>query len=137
MKTVSTTVSTLLILCTLLFVHCSPDIPYVSTTKEVITQGTWAVDYYYNGQEKTMQYENYVFTFAPTGNVTCTHGIDTYEGTWNTYKDVNRNDVLTINLSNQQPYLSELNDSWNVTTLNLTYVAMKNSVSTQLIFKKL
>jgi hypothetical protein len=137
MKNVKLTVSFLLLLTSMLFVNCSPDLPYVSTTKEVITQGTWGVDYYYYGQDKTAQYADYHFTFSTTGNVTVTHGPDTFAGTWSTLKNTSNTDVLTISLDSQEPTLAELNSSWNINTINLASVAMKNSINTQLIFKKL
>ena len=137
MKSAKLTVGAILLFTSLFFVRCSPDVPYVSTTKEVITQGTWAVDYYYYGADKTAQYQNYVFSFLTSGVMKVTNGGDVYEGTWSTIKDPNRTDLLNISLDNQQPVLAELNASWNITTINLTHVAMKNGSNTQLVFRKL
>ena len=137
MKNVKLTASLLLLLSSMLFVNCSPDLPYVSTTKEVITQGTWAVNYYYFGQDKTAQYADYQFSFSATGNIAVTHGPDTFAGTWSTLKNSTNSDVLTISLDSQDPNLAELNSSWNINTINLSNVAMKNSSNTHLIFKKL
>lgn len=138
MKKLNFTVTALLFIVSLLFVNCTPDMPYASTTKEVITQGKWSIDYYYAGQDKTAQYQNFQFNFLVSGTMTCTNGTDTYEGTWNIIKDVSRADVMTISINNQvQTTLAELNTSWTVMTVNLNYVAMKDVNSTQLIFKKL
>jgi hypothetical protein len=137
MKSTQLAVSAILFFSSLFFISCSPDLPYVSTTKEVITQGTWSVDYYYYGADKTAQYQNYVFNFSTTGVIKCTNGADVYEGSWSTVKDPSRTDLLTLSLDNQQPVLGELNGTWNITTINISNVAMKNGSNTQLIFKKL
>ena len=137
MKNVKRSVLALLFLSTILFVNCTPDMPYVSTTKEVITQGKWAVDYYYFGQDKTSQFDNYEFTFATTGILSCNIAGTVHDGTWVTFKSGNTADVLTIALDNQQPNLAELNANWTITSINLSVVAMKNGSNTQLIFRKL
>jgi len=137
MKSTQLAVSAILLFTSLFFVRCSPDLPYVSTTKEVITQGTWSIDYYYYGADRTAQYQNYVFSFSTTGVIKCTNGADVYEGSWSTVKDAGSTDLLTLSLDNQQTVLGELNGSWSITTINLSNVAMKNGSNTQLIFKKL
>src|SRR5437868_4389099 len=57
--------SFLICLSTVFLVQCTPARQeYLSSTREIITQGKWSVDYYFAGQNKTSSYYNYQFTFS-------------------------------------------------------------------------
>ena len=120
-----------------LFIRCTPDQDYISNTKEIISQGKWSVDYYFSGQNKTAQYTNFQFTFSLNGTVSCTDGTQSFNGSWAMTRDVNRNDVLLINMSNQQPNITQLNAQWNVTNQSTSLVDMTSGGSAEIRFKKL
>ena len=135
MKTANPTVALLLFFCALVFTHCTPDQLLASTTKEIIVQGKWAVNYYYDGQDNTAQYQNYAFSFNGDGTIGATNGTDSSYGTWSTIKDVNRNEVLTIHL--HATALSGLDASWTVGSASLVSIGMKNTAGVQLVINKL
>jgi len=94
------------------FTNCSEDRDYLFTTNEIITQGSWDVEFFVN-QDKTAQYRNYTFHFSGNGSLQGTDGSNTVKGSWNVIRDVDRTDLLTINL-NEHNYMPELNNTWNV-----------------------
>lgn len=94
------------------FTNCSPDRDYLFTTNEIITQGNWGVEFFVN-QDKTAQYGNFKFHFAGNGSLEGTDGNNIVKGNWNVIRDVDRTDLLTINL-NEQNHMPELNNTWNV-----------------------
>lgn len=128
----------ILLFVSLFFTRCSPDyVDYRATTKEIISQGTWSVDYYFQGQDKTSEYVNAQFTFHGNGSITCLQDSVTYSGSWTTIKDVNRNDILIVNLGGQNTKFSSLNQQWNVTALGFKMVDMKDNVNNEWRIKQL
>lgn len=128
--------ASLFLLISIAFISCTPDQNYINTTKEIITQGKWSVDYYFAGQNKTADYTNYEFSFKGDGQVICQQASSLCTGTWGMIRDVSGKDVLTIQMNSAEPHLSQLSEQWNVTDKTLTEVAMKGN-STELHFKKL
>jgi hypothetical protein len=102
----------LLVFVSLSFTNCSPDQDYISNTNEIITRGDWGVTFFAN-KDKTLEYEKYVFRFSGNGTLEGTDGIHTSKGTWNVIRDVDRSDLLTINL-NEQTTITELSNAWSV-----------------------
>ena len=124
------------IISTHFFISCTREpVDYTSTAKEIISQGTWLVDYFYSGQNKTAQFNNFQFSFIGNGTVTVSNGANSFSGTWRMVTDVNRNEVLKINLV-QEPNLQELNNQWSVGDKSLRSVSM-NVNGSELRFKKL
>lgn len=121
MKSVKTFAALLLLSFSLSFVSCSPSFDYVSTTKEIITQGSWAVDYFYTDADKTAEYKNYQFNFNFDGTVTYQQGT----GTWQLQKDVAGNDILKITLNTQDANLQKLNKEWKVSDKNTVNMGLK------------
>ena len=111
------------------FTSCSRDsIDYPSSTRDVITQSSWSIDYYFAGQDKTAQFSNYKFSFVGTGIVTANDGTNTFNGNWSVITDVNRKDVLRLNLS--EAHLQDLNSEWTVMDASTDgNLVMKNSAS--------
>jgi len=102
----------LIIISTSLFVSCTREnLGYGSTTREIITGKQWSVDYYFAGQDRTAQFNNYKFNFVSDGTLTANDGIASVNGNWSMLTDVNRNDVLRINIS--EAHL-QLNEQWTV-----------------------
>ena len=138
MKTTNIFASILLLFSCLFIFSCTPaDLDYKTTTKEFISGSTWTVDYYYAGQDKTVLYSNYQFSFIGDGTVEGTGGINSFTGTWGMLRDVNRNDVLLINIISQEPQLSVLNEQWSVTDKSSTIIVMKDDTNCQLRLRKL
>ena len=127
----------LIISTSMLFTNCSPRQDDISTTKEILSEGKWSVDYYFAGQDQTGLYTNYTFTFNLNGAVVCEQGTTSNTGTWSLIKDGSRNDVLLIQLNTLEPHLIQLSEEWKVTDQTLSVIAMRDVNSTQLRFKKL
>lgn len=126
----------LIVISTSLFTSCTPEsLDYSATTREFISKGQWSVDLFFAGQDKTAQYSGYQFSFIGNGTATATNGVETVSGTWSVVRDVNRNEILSINM-NTQNQMQELNVQWNVTDKNNSIIAMKDG-SNELRFKKL
>jgi hypothetical protein len=111
------------------FTSCTKEsIDYPGSTKEVITSSTWSIDYYYAGQDKTAQFNSYKFSFVGNGTVTADDGTNSFNGNWSVVTDVNRKDVLRINLS--EAHLQDLNSQWTVENpTSIGTLVMKNSGS--------
>jgi hypothetical protein len=109
------------------FFSCTPEnLDYGATTKEMITGRQWSVDYYFAGQDKTAQFSNYKFSFIGNGTLTADNGTDPINGNWVMITDVNRNDVLKINIP--EAHLQGLNEQWTV-NLSSDVLIMKGSGS--------
>jgi hypothetical protein len=136
MKSSKSLVGLLLLFSAITFSRCTADQGYSTTsTKDFLSLNKWTVDYFFAGQDKTAQYSSFEFNFKGNGTVTGKTSTGEFEGTWSLMKDVNRNDVIEINIDNQ-PQLAELNDLWKVTDLGISTIDM-NGVSTQLRLRKL
>jgi hypothetical protein len=117
----------LIIISTSLFVRCTPEsLDYGSTTKEAITGKQWSVNYYFAEQDRTAQFSNYKFSFVGDGTLTANDGTASANGNWSMTTDVNRNDVLRINIS--ETHLQGLNEQWTV-NLSSDVLIMKGSAS--------
>jgi len=137
MKTTKSFVGFLLLFVSISFIRCTPDQDISTTTKDIISQGKWTVDYYYAGQDRTSQFNTYEFSFVRNGTVTVATTSGDFSGTWMLMKDVSRNDVIQINIPTGEPHLAELNEQWNVTETTNTVIAMRVSTSSQLRLRKL
>ena len=116
MKTVKFFAFLFVIISTSSFFSCTPEnLDYGTHTKEMITGKQWLVDYYFEGQDKTAQFSNYKFSFVGDGTLTANDGNASVNGNWSMITDVNRNDVLRINIS--ETHLQGLNEQW---TINLS-----------------
>jgi hypothetical protein len=135
MKSSKLLVGLLLFFTTIAFIRCTADQVYSPSTKDVLSQNKWTVDYFFAGQDKTAQFSSFEFNFNANGTVTGKTSTGEFEGTWSLIKDVSRNDVIEINISNQ-PQLAELNDLWKVTDMGISTIDM-NGLSTQLRLRKL
>jgi hypothetical protein len=118
----------LLLLCTsLMFVNCTPGEHFERSTKEVIANQNWVVDYYYESGDHTSRYTPYTLRFNPDGTLDCFHNTSGCAGTWKTIHDIYSKEVLMISLHTQDQDLMQLNRSWNVSGLDISLVSMKNS----------
>ena len=106
--------SALLLFISFLFSNCSPDHDFLSSTNEIITRGSWDVEFFAN-DNKTAEFGNFSFQFNGNGKLSGSNGIKTVEGSWNVIRDVDRTDILTITM-NDRDNISELSNSWSVKT---------------------
>ena len=119
----------LVIVSTSFFSSCSREsVDYPGSTKQVIAGSSFSIDYYFAGQDKTAQFTNYKFSFVGTGVVTADDGTNSFNGNWSVVTDVNRKDVLRMNLT--EAHLQDLNDQWTVENAYTSgSLVMKNSTS--------
>src|SRR6059058_1631990 len=98
MKNLRLTATLLVLFSSLLFVNCTPEqVESYSTTKEVISQGTWSVNYYFDGQDRTPSFHDFQFDFKSDGTLTVAYGTSIQTGTWISQKDAD-GEVLTFKL---------------------------------------
>jgi len=117
----------LVVISTSLFTRCTPEnLDYGSTTKETITKTKWSVDYFFTGQDMTAQFSNYKINFAGNGTVIANDGTTSVNGTWSMVTDINRNELLRINMS--EAHLQGLNDQWTVKQTSDDVLSMKSAV---------
>ena len=116
MRTTKLSVSFILLLSAFFFSNCTRDtqVNYTENTSEIITQGKWSVEYFFANQDLTAQYNNYQFTFLGNGTLTATNNTMQVHGNWRMIKDVDRKDILQININTGDPNLVEMNEHWNV-----------------------
>ena len=132
MKSAKVFAATLLFI-SFLFTNCSPDHDYLFTTNEIITRGNWNVEFFLD-DNKTAVFNNYSFQFNGDGKLFGTDGVKSVEGNWNVIRDVDRTDLLTINM-NEQGNVSELSNRWSVkakTTEAFTFRAKGNTTEFRL-----
>ena len=118
------------------FTSCSPDHDFVSSTDEIITRGSWDVEFFVN-DNKTAEFKNYNLEFSGNGKLSANNGTTIVEGKWTLIKDVDRTDLLTINL-NEQGNVVELSNVWAVAekSLNAFKLQAKGN-TTELRLRKL
>lgn len=118
----------LIIVSTSLFASCTKEsADYPPTMRESITRSAWSIDYYFAGQDKTAQFNNYQLNFNGNGSVTAVDGTNSFNGNWSMITDVNRNELLRMNIS--EAHLQDLNSQWKVEATNSGILVMKNSGS--------
>lgn len=107
------------------FTSCSKNnADYIETTKEIVQQGTWSVDYYYAGQDLSTQYSGYHFVFHTNGTVTAYNNGTSYDGKWTVTHDYANREVLSFVLDTPEPHINSLNNSWTVSASTTDRVDM-------------
>ena len=138
MKNVQLRLFLLLLMSPLFFTSCTKEsLNHLSTSKEIISQGTWTIDYYFEGQDKTAQFHDYQFSFNGNGSFTVTKGTSTFSGTWTTTRNTDYSEKMSIHFETSNADLTPIENSWNVGAMSLNSVAMQNEASNQLRFHKL
>ena len=126
----------LLLFISFLFTNCSPDRDYLFTTDEIITRGNWDVEFFVD-DNKTAAFNNYSFQFNANGKVYGTDGTKSVEGNWNVIRDVDRSDLLTINM-NEQDNVNELSNAWSVKAKsNEAFTFQAKGNTTEFLLRKL
>ena len=123
-----TVFSCFIILTISLLASCTREsISYGDTTREAITKSQWSIDYYFTGQDRTAEFSIYKFSFTGSGIVKAEDRSGSFTGNWNMVKDVMRNDILSINIS--EAHLQSLNDKWTVSLIQDGSITMKGATS--------
>ncbi|MBD0279246.1 MAG: hypothetical protein M3342_22345 [Bacteroidota bacterium] len=125
MKKIKSLAALLLLSCSLIFSGCVGDYDEMTTTREIIIRGKWAVDYFYVGADRTAEFRIYELTFNSNGFMICACKNDVFDGTWQLRQGSNKTDILQLQLPLHQPDLKELNLNWKVDGLNLSEISMK------------
>jgi len=115
----------LIIISTSLFVSCTRESVdyYGSTPKETITKSQWSVDYYFAGNDRTAQFNNFRLNFNTNGIVVANDGTHTIDGSWNMLTNADRNNVLKISMPEAQ--LQDMNDQWTISVTSNDLLIMK------------
>lgn len=118
----------LIVVSTSFFTRCTPEnIDYRSTAREFISAGQWSIEYYNDGQDKTVQFQDMRFRFLGDGTVTANASNVSVNGKWSIVRDVNRNEVLDIAIREQ--HFPDLSDDWTVTSAQAELLIMKDAGS--------
>jgi hypothetical protein len=126
MKSTKVFAAALLLCGTIIFSNCSPSFDYITNTKEIITQGTWSVGYFYADADKTIAFKNYSFCFNNSGALECKGGSALLAGAWQVTKNMEGADVVHIELGTQDAALQQLNGDWKVTGKNLVNISLES-----------
>jgi hypothetical protein len=114
----------LIIISTSLFTSCTQEnVDFYGTPKETITKSQWSVDYYFSGNDRTAQFNNYRLRFSGNGTVVANDGANSIDGNWAMVTDGNRNPVLQINM--HETSLENLNNQWTIQTTSTDLLIMK------------
>ena len=125
MKSSNLLAALLLVASSLFFTRCTADHDFVSTPKEIITEGEWAVQTFMAGGDKTAQYTDYSFSFRPDGTVMIEGDGTEYSGTWKWTHNV-QSEILSLQLPDQGGLLL-LDNQWTVSGWGRQSIAFKRS----------
>ena len=78
-------------------------------------------------QDKTKLHNSITIDLTSLGTVTADDGTTSVNGSWSMLTDVNRNDVLRINIS--EAHLQGLNEQWTVNVISDELLIMKGAYS--------
>lgn len=114
MKNAKLLAALLLSVSSLLFTRCTADrADFVSTPREILSEGAWAVKSFYAGADKTGNYAAYSFSFKGNGQLTATNSSEEANGRWRWIQNV-QSEVLDLQLDNHAD-LNELGEQWTLT----------------------
>lgn len=112
MKITNLLAGSLLTVSTLLFTACTADRDFVSTPREIISEGSWNISSLYASGDKTGLYAGHSFSFGTNGTVTVTSHGESVSGTWRWIQNSN-SEVLQLQLPDAAG-LQELQGPWTL-----------------------
>jgi hypothetical protein len=126
----------ILLLSILTLMSCSSDDDsgdvHTSVYKDIVTilpQGNWEVTTYIDdGEDKTIAFDTFVFTFKEDNSVIAKNDLFTETGTW-AYQNGNNsddNDEELILQFNQTTPFDEISDDWEILSVNNVKVELKD-----------
>ncbi len=89
----------------------------------VIKDGTWAVAYFFDDEDKTAKYADYRFTFKTDNIVSILGKGTTTTGMWKAYVDDNQN---TLEMEFTAVDLKDLGDDWEIIEYGITKIRLKD-----------
>ena len=104
----------LLLFFSLTLTGCYKSYDNSSGVEDIVSRGNWIVNYYYENEDLTGEYQNYRFVFTNTGSVSYTLNADTFAGTWRKVIDANKNEFLIIDFNTHDQNIEKLNQEWKV-----------------------
>ena len=97
---------------------------YKSATPQV-TKGVWKVTLLNTaGKELAGELAGYTLTFVPSGKIIAVRNGELIRGNWSEDEILKK---ITINLETKDPYLTKLNDRWNISSVNAKDVTLQNT----------
>ena len=112
MKNAKLLAALLLSVSSLLFTRCTADNDFVSTPREILSEGNWGIQSFYSGGDKTGNYAAYSFSFKGNGQVTVSTSSEEATGHWRWIHNV-QNEVLDLQLGDHAD-LDELGEQWTL-----------------------
>ena len=103
--------------------QCGTNAGTTDTFISVITSGTWSVSYYFDDDNETSDYQEYVFTFNTNNTITVVKNGITFSGTWSFYED-DGVAIFEINFTDSE--LSELADDWELLEFSNSLIELKD-----------
>ena len=105
----------------------------------VLLSGDWKVIYFFDEQDETSEFTNFVFTFYADGTALATDGVKNIGGTWLTYGDDGKLELL-LNFGQDAPF-DEIDEDWTVLEFSSNTILLEdekeNEPSKKLTFEKL
>jgi hypothetical protein len=96
-----------------------------AVSQQLISKGSWKVNCYDNASiDNTCAFEGYSFSFDAYGKVTASKNGIAIEGNW---LEDNISKKITINFTKDHPALSQLNDHWNISSINDGGITFENN----------
>ena len=107
--------------------NSNPDNGNNSSIAGIITAGSWRVSSFHeSGNDRTANFNGYVFTFSSSGTVTAVNSAGTTVGTWR-IDDSNVNE-FHISIGSTAP-LSDLDRGWLITSQSTNEIQMTDDDS--------
>jgi hypothetical protein len=96
----------------------------VSATPHV-TKGIWKINVFKEaGKDISNELTGYTLTFIPSGKIIAVRNGELIRGNWSEDEILKR---ITINLETKDPFLTKLNDRWNVSSATDNGVTLQNT----------
>jgi hypothetical protein len=124
MKSANIFAAWLLFLCTS-FISCSHIYDNISSSEEILQNGKWSVEYYFNEYDRTAELFSIRLKFNKNNTVSYCEDTDDCIGEWQFIKNV-RNEMLLLHFDHSHPNVQMLNQQWNLEELNLQRVKLSN-----------
>jgi len=120
-----------------LFTRCKQDTTgFTSATEQTLVKNAWTVDYYFNNQDMTGDFTSSKLLFSSTGNVGFEKNGQLIAGTWKRTVDVSNNELISLQFSNNDVTLEQLNRSWKLVSRTSTSLQFEETNgATQILFR--
>ena len=134
MRNLNVLLTAFLLSLSFIFVGCTPDAANIPSTEEILVRSSWSVDYYFQGQDMTSDFDNSTLLFSNTGSVGYQKNGETVAGTWNKTVDASNNEVIVIHFNTTDINISRLNESWKVADRSSTSLQLEEN-TTNILFR--